>query len=332
MSSAIPHDDTPEWRSFYREKVLPFWQQQVSQEQFTSRDGLCIRYVQYRAEAADAPLVIISPGRIEACLKYQEVIWQLAQWGCSVAIIDHRGQGQSARMTANPHQGHVAKFDDFVQDFADFVGILNETFDAAPQLLVGHSMGGAIATLFCANHPHRIQQLILSSPMFAIHTHGIPKPIARAIARFGAWLNHIIARNTPWYFPGMGDYQPIHFDRNELTHSEARYNVFRQVYQDNPDVQLGGPTFNWLAEAFAASDQAVASASKLTLPVTLVQAGADSVVAASGQQAFFQRLKGTQNQVITIDGARHELLMEADYYREPLMQAIQQAVEKVKAQ
>lgn len=40
--------------------------------------------------------------------------------GFDVLIIDHRGQGRSGRLLADPHLGHVNRFNDYVDDLAAF--------------------------------------------------------------------------------------------------------------------------------------------------------------------------------------------------------------------
>ena len=314
-TNARPNDDSQEWLTHYHNNVVPFWQQ-VQSRQLTSFDGTRLHWCFYKVSDS-APLIVISPGRIEAAVKYQEVLWELAQAGISCAIIDHRGQGASQRLTANPHQGHVEHFSDFIADFEAFNSAVERVFNkACKRWLVGHSMGGTIASLYLQKRTHNYDQLILSSPMFSINTAGIPVSFAKSIAAAGAWLNRRLMPDTPWYFFGMTDYKPIEFSKNELTHSENRYRVFREVYQQQPEVQLGGPTFNWLHQALLACDKASAGSLSISSPVTLFQAGGDSVVTAKGQNRF---VHNNHAEKVVIAGAKHELLMESDRYRQPLI-------------
>lgn len=294
---------------------MPFWQQ-VNNRWLKSFDGINLHWCFYKVSER-APLVVISPGRIEAALKYQEVVWELAQAGISCAVLDHRGQGESERMTTNPHQGHVEKFSDFIGDFEVFNEAVSDVFPlASRRWLLGHSMGGTIAALYMHNRDGGYEEMLLSSPMFSINTAGIPVSVAKSITAAGAWLNKHLMPNRPWYFLGMKGYQPVEFNKNELTHSKNRYLVFRELYQQQPEVQLGGPTFNWLHEALSACDKASSGSLSIACPVTLFQAGSDSVVTAEGQDRFVMYNEATK---VIIEGARHELLMESDRYRQPLM-------------
>ena len=320
-----PTDDSPDWAVFFKHTVQPFWDAEVKSFQLTGKDN-CPLHAVLCVPPGSKTLVIVSPGRIEAAIKYQEFVWELAQQNIAVAILDHRGQGQSGRLTANPHQGHVEDFDDFVSDFALFYDHISEELPNHQQILFAHSMGGAIASLFLARadthkKPHKIKAALLSSPMFSIRT-VIPERLAKVIVAAGFRLNNWLAKQRPWYFFGMRDYLSIEFEKNDLTHSQTRYKAFRQVYDDHPEVQLGGPTFTWLYQALRASAAATDLAQDIEIPVVVVQAGGDQVVTSRGQEDFVAQLPHPDSKLVVIPDSRHELVMEADLYRAPLMQEL----------
>ncbi|EKE80924.1 alpha/beta fold hydrolase [Idiomarina xiamenensis] len=317
-----PADTDKHWLAFYQQHILPFWHTHVQTHEFRAGDGLRLSYSVYRPQTDCRGLLVVSPGRIEAALKYQELVWDLAQQGYAIAILDHRGQGLSQRMARNPHKGHVNRFSDFVEDFELFCQQLAADFSDLPWFLLAHSMGGAIAALYLARRQHRFASACFTSPMFGINSGMAPQWLARALVNAGACLNRLFWRREPWYFFGMRDYAEVAFLRNALCQSEARYQVFRELYQQQPKVQLGGPTFIWLQQSLAAADQALQAAHRISVPLLLLQAGADSVVTAAPQQTFVERLPHPASRLQRIDGARHELLMETDAYRQPALQAM----------
>ncbi|MDN7136528.1 alpha/beta fold hydrolase [Pseudidiomarina terrestris] len=318
------HDDNKTaWQSFYDDTVMPYWYKYAEQRYLKRPHEINLCYYLVCPPDAKA-LVLISPGRIEGAIKYPELVWELGQQGYAVAILDHRGQGFSDRLTPNPHNGHVHHFDDFVDDFAGFVRateqqLLEHYGTHLPLYLIAHSMGGAIAALYLARYPHEVQAAVLSSPMFGIQTGWIPHWLAVAITRTGAALNQLIAPQTPWYFPGTGDYVETPFAKNELSHSEARYQTFRAHYREHPEVQLGGPSFRWIAEALSAARRAIGEAGDIHIPVLVVQAGGDTVVDAAAQREFVCALSHPQSQVMVVADAKHEIFIESDAYREPVV-------------
>ena len=315
-----PADNEPEWLEFYHQHIAPFWAESVEHIYLDAADGLRLFYA-YHKVSETAPLLVISTGRIEAAIKYQEVIWELAQQGISCAVIDHRGQGLSGRMTENSHQGHVARFRDFIDDFNVFMNDIGKRFPKAPRYALGHSMGGAILTWACCEQDFQFKHLFLTAPMMGIRTAGIPAAIARAIAGAGRWLNETISPEKPWYFLGMKDYIAIPFAENVLTHSEQRYQVFREAYENEPRVKLGGPTFAWLHEALTTCKQLQSMGHQLKVTATLFNAGADVVVSEKAQRRFAAGA-GTRVEFRAIEGAKHELMMESDRYRQPIMEAV----------
>ncbi len=63
---------------------------------------------------------MISSGRTEAAIKYKELILDLYKNGYSVYIHDHRGQGQSGRMTEDPQMGYIENFQYYIDDMKYF--------------------------------------------------------------------------------------------------------------------------------------------------------------------------------------------------------------------
>ena len=104
--------------------------------------------------------------------------------------------------------------------------------------LLAHSMGGAISARYLERWPDDIQAAVLSSPMLGINLGGLPKWLAKGLAAtigtVGGWIGE------PPYGPGQGAYQDHGFADNELTHSQSRYQAFRQIYEQHPQIKLGG--------------------------------------------------------------------------------------------
>ncbi|MCO4322576.1 alpha/beta fold hydrolase [Aliidiomarina quisquiliarum] len=322
-----PADTDTAWTTWSETGLAEFWQHTEHLE-FETADGVRVCYCVW-AQAEPAPWVVISPGRVEAYVKYQEVALEWAAKGFSVAIIDHRGQGYSDRLTERHDQGHVEHFNHYIDDFAQFMAVIAPRIGKQSAYLLGHSMGGAIAALYMAQHgqnkpPFPFKALALNAPMTGIHTNPWPPSIGKAIVRLGAWLNRKFAAKNPGYFIGMGDYVELPFAGNDLTSSAARYRFFAKLYQNQPLIRVGGPTWQWLSESLRAMALLPKVAPRIEIPVLILQASADQIVTAESQQHFFTLLKHEKSQLLPIAGAQHEILMETDRLRQPAITAIQQ--------
>ena len=289
-------------------EITQFFQQQLHKAQLTTDNG-DLYYGYVIPEHAKAAIVICS-GRIEGLDKYQELIWELYKNNYAVFIIDHQGQGRSYRALANPHKGFVNKFSDYADDLALFDRLIVSKLYQGKKVILGHSMGGAIAFDFLTRFEHNYSGVFLSSPMFDIFTKGTPKPLAKLAARAAC----LFGFNKHYAF-GQADYLPDEFAQNDLTSSETRYDLFRQTYQTDSALQLGGVTYGWLNEAFGF--MATIEQQQLSIPLFVASAENDTVVDNQAQLALVHRQSNAILQ--TFANAKHELLFEQDTIRKAVL-------------
>lgn len=282
-----------------------FWQTLV-QETLTTADGISLAYMVAKHPNARAAIVL-SSGRVESYLKYQELIFDLYQQGYSIYAVDHRGQGLSGRMTANPHMGHVRRFNDYIDDFALFMQTIVLKQNERQLFLLGHSMGGAIGTLYLKQHPDIFTAAAFSAPMF-----GIKLPMPKGFVRWlASKLDTTLNAGEANYVLGGQNYTNVSFKDNELTHSQARYQAYRELYEAAPQLQLGSPTNRWLTEALDAADTCVLATAQIRTPILILQASEDKIVDNAAQHLAVS----SNCQLKIIAGAAHEIFMEKDACR-----------------
>ncbi len=300
-----------------------FWQK-GSFAQFRGVNNITIAYASFCHEMHTKCLVI-SSGRSESYLKYEELIVELFQQGFDIFILDHRGQGLSERMLKNPHKGYVKHFDDYAEDLNTFIASIVEPYCLAKQTpiyLLAHSMGSTIALRYFQLYRHPIKAAVLSSPMITFNRGILPLWLTTVIINSALFFNALVSK-TPWYFIGQGNYKAKAFNDNPLTHSKSRYQKFIHLYQQKPQIQLGGVTIKWLSESLKAREAIFTHLTKLTLPIQVIQSGADKVVDNKAQNDFCQQLHQINSascpngKPVVINQAKHELFIEDDCYREP---------------
>lgn len=302
----------------YKTTIQPFWQNSVQHGMFEGAGGgevgkVDIAYA-YVLHPQALGAVVISSGRIESLIKYKEVVYDFYQNGYSVFIHDHRGQGLSGRMLNNPQIGYVQSFAEYVTDFKKFIDeVVTQKTTHKPQLLC-HSMGGAIGALTVLRYPELFEKIAFSAPMFGIRP-ALPNWFAKLLLSIHGALN-----NKNAYFFGQGNYDNQPFSANELTHSEVRYQIFRQEYQITPQVQLGGVSGHWLKMAAEAIDEIEQNVYRFPIPALVIQAGADQIVDNKRQRCVVAKMAHAK--LIVIEGSKHELLEEQDKFREPCLTAI----------
>src|ERR1700686_1698242 len=84
---------------------------------------------------------------------------ELVSGGLAVLGYDLRGHGRSGGPRV-----WVRQFNDYLSDLEVAIADGRRRHPEAPLYLFGHSMGGAIATLYAMEHPDRLQGLVVSAP------------------------------------------------------------------------------------------------------------------------------------------------------------------------
>jgi lysophospholipase len=321
MSTPIP-DSIP---STPATQISAFWQQgQFSS--FQGVDNIRINTAQFIRDSNERCLVI-SSGRSEGYLKYQALAYDLFQQGFNLFLLDHRGQGLSQRLLSNRFKGYVQDFDDYADDLNTFVTTQVLPNCANKPYLLAHSMGSTIALRYMQRHPRQIQAAVLSSPMIAFNTGGIPWGLTKLLINTAQHINQWFA-DQPWYFFGQQDYQKPEFEHNLLSHDQRKFQRFVQLYQDVPQLQLGGVTIHWMQQAIIAKQKIFAQLAVLDAPILVLQASLDQIVDNQMQDTFCQQLHAVNarscpaGKPVVIDGAWHELFIEQDSVREQAMNQI----------
>lgn len=280
---------------------------------FVSKGGIRLRYARFAATGR--PLkgtIVIFPGRNEAIEKYFETIEELQARGFGVAIFDWRGQGGSQRLTRNPRRGHVRSFDDHLADIDRFMAHIVLPDCRAPFHLLGHSTGALTALLAAPRLTNRIRRMVLLAPLLTLDR--IPVSM-RTLQRMTGIAK---AMGFGRIFLARGQRHPkrIQFDDNIVTSDPDRFARNQTIYQEHPELGLGATTVGWVNAAAKASAH-VHERDFLRshrIPTLLIAAGADTLVSTPAIEAYARLLRGTS--LLTIDGAKHEILQEADRYRD----------------
>lgn len=293
------------------------WQNEVApyfalgqQRTFLNRQGLKLNYYSFTSHLNPKTLVIL-PGRTEPAVKYAELVYDLKNQGYNIYILDHQGQGASDRLLKDSHRGYVKHFSDYVQDFSDWLEevVIPETMNQ-DRFLLAHSMGGTIASLYLSKSHHVFTKAVLSSPMMEIDTKPYSETIGRALTSI--LVKAGLGRK---YAPGKGPYASSAdtFELNEVTHSVVRFNMSKTLFQDWPELILGGPTNRWVNQSLKVTKNIDKLSSKIHIPLLLLQSGKDLIVKPERQTSFCASISNCQ--LFHYNNAYHEIFQESDAIR-----------------
>lgn len=297
--------------------VAPFFEAGERGE-FPGVAGVPIRHISFVNPHARGAIVV-SNGYTENFFKYAELTYDLYQAGYSVFLLDHRGQGSSGRLIADATLGYIDRFDNFAIDLRTFVNQVAKPKARAgqPFLLLAHSMGGAIGARYLELFPEDFTAAVLSAPMFGVQLGPWDPSVAKAILRSLEFIGQ-----GPAIALGKSRQNPSNepFEKNELTHSPARYRMGRETLKRFPGAVLEAPTNSWVLRAMLGGEKAERRGKAIRVPVLVFQAGQDSYVTLPPQESFCRITPSCRLE--KVPGSRHEVLMESDSMRAPALQKI----------
>lgn len=284
----------------------------------TMPDGKRLRYARFAAEGRPMQgTVVIVPGRNEFIEKYFEIIQDLSARGFGTAIFDLRGQGGSDRLLRDPDRGHVGDFQAYADDMEPFFEDVVLPDCRGPYFVLAHSTGALVALLATPHLYNRVQRMMLVSPLLGFP--GLSLSM-RSVRRLAGFLN-AFGLGTAYVGRRSPRAEPAPFAGNVLTGDARRYRRNAAIATRHPDLTIGNPTVAWVRAACLAIERVNEPdfIARLHVPVLLVAAGADRVVDSQATAQYARKLRA--GSLLTIDGARHELLQEADLYREQVLAA-----------
>lgn len=283
---------------------------------FTGHGGKRLRYAIFKSERSVARgTVVLLQGRNECIEKYFETIRHFTGRGLWVATFDWRGQGGSDRLLKNPLRGYVRRFEDFEADLEIFLETIVLPDTRLPFCLVAHSMGALVALSSAPELTNRIERMALIAPFIELANQPAPvwfiRLLTGLLSAFGlGWVS-----SSPDRFPPA-------FAGNALTTDRDRFNRNQTLYLEHPELRLGPPTARWIGTMLGAINRVTRfeHLDKIKVPTILIGAGNDPIVSAGAIERLGNQFRA--GRAIIIDGARHELLQEADRYRAAALAAI----------
>jgi len=232
----------------------------------------------WSGSAEPTHVVVLVHGYGEHIGRYNHVAAALIANGAVVYGMDHVGHGNSDGARAI-----VTDFDEVVADVDAVVDTAVEQHPDMPVVMVGHSMGGLIASRYAQTHGARLAGLVLSGP---------------AIGRSDL-IEQLLA---------LDEIPDIPLDPEVLSRDEA----VGAEYAADPLV-WHGPFQRPMLEAMSAANKQVTEAGSIgELPLLWVHGADDQLVPIDGSAIGVATIKGASSKAIAYPGARHEIFNETN--------------------
>ena len=243
-----------------------------------TRDGLIQLRRRWSPSGPARAAVLLLHGMGEHSGRYEHVGARLAGHGLDVVAIDHRGHGLSGG-----RRGHVDDFDEYVVDVADQMAEVRAL--GLPVVLVGHSMGGLIATRSVVTGRVTPDLLVLSGPALSANVPGWMQALAKVMGRV---MPRLAVRSA--------------IDPAVLATDPA----VGEAYVADPLVWTAA-TAGFGLQMMSAMDDTVARLQRLAVP-TLVMHGADDELVPATASEPLAAVPGVERRALP--GLRHEIFNE----------------------
>ncbi|MDG3008669.1 alpha/beta hydrolase [Rhodococcus sp. D2-41] len=250
--------------------------------------GMRLHWQQWTPPSPRGSVVLVH-GMGEHIGRYDEVVAALTEHALVVTAADHRGHGRS-----DGRRAYIDRMDNLVADLGTVVDLAASAHPGLPLFLLGHSLGGLVATLYAVDHQDRLAGLVLSGPLAALEA---ANPVTRAVAR-------VLSATAPT-LPLVG------VDSDQLSHDPA----VGPDYRDDPLVYSGKLPARTVGELAAGVSEVQARASTLTIPLLVLHGRQDAIVPPVGSAELHAKARSSDKRRIVYDGMYHEIFNEVDRSR-----------------
>lgn len=231
--------------------------------------------------------VVLAHGYAEHLGRYEHVAKHLTAQGLAIFALDHWGHGKSDGVP-----GFVPRFSAFIDGMEALLSKVEAEHPGLPLILLGHSMGGLIATLHLATHQSHYVGAVLSGPLI------LP---AEEPSKLMQWISRLLSR----FAPKLG---VLALDASAVSRNPAVV----AAYLADPLVYSGKVRARLAAEMFDAMAAARATAPRITLPVLLLHGEADRLTAPDGSRYLEQHLGSADKTLRLWPGLYHEIFNEPE--------------------
>jgi acylglycerol lipase len=249
-----------------------------------------VYYQAWLAQGNVKGVLLIVHGLGEHSGRYMNVVNHFVPLGYAVYGFDHPGHGKSEGMREG-----VERFADYTDTLKVYSEMVKGRQTGTPMFLLGHSMGGLIASCYLLDHQADFRGAVISAPL--VKAGG---KISLATILMGRILSALA--------PKMGllalDVEGISRDPEVV-----------KAYVGDPLVFHGKTPARLAAELLKAMQRVTVEAGMITLPFIVLQGSADKLVDPGGAQMLHDKARSKDKAIKIYEGLYHEVFNEPERAR-----------------
>ncbi len=257
---------------------------------FTGVRNANIYYQAWLPEGNVEAVLLIIHGLGEHSGRYMNVVNHFVPLGYAVYGFDHIGHGKSEGM-----REFVEHFEDYTNTLTIYYNMVKGWQTDKPFFLLGHSMGGLIASYYLLDHQVNFRGAVISAPTVKVGDN-----ISQATITMSKILSVLLPK------AGL-----LALDANGI----SRDPEVVTAYVNDPLVFHGKTPARLAAELLKVMLRVTAEADKITLPFIVVQGGEDKLVDPAGAQMLYDKASSKDKTIRVYEGLHHEVFNEPERAR-----------------
>jgi len=232
--------------------------------------------------------IVIIHGFAEHYRRYEKLAEALCEQSIAVHMADLPGHGLS-----EGNRGYINYFSEYLSHLNWFVKSNPNVMKTKPMFLMGHSMGGLIASQFCLHYPGIFQGLILTAPLTGFSLYPSVLLYLTALR---------MAKKTPKRQIPKG------FDISMACRDRSKWEEYRS---DPLRLHIISPKlFKFM---FEEARNLMKEAHSLQIPLLLFSSSRDRIISAAKNFFFYSKVGSLDKTFVVFTEAMHEIVQEKEY-------------------
>lgn len=249
--------------------------------------GASLYYQSWAPDDSPTAVLLIVHGLAEHSGRYQHFAAFFVARKYAVFALDHVGHGKS-----DGDRCHLGRFSEYTDGVSLLLEQVHEEHPGAPVFLIGHSMGGLIATRFLIERQADLAGCVLSGA--ALKAPAEPPAIQRLLLRF---FSKVVPK-----------LRVLQLDGSQVSRDPAVVDKYR----NDPLVFTGKVTARLAEQIFSEMRSVKDQFDRIRLPVLILHGSEDGLTSPQGSKMLHEKVASSNKKLIIYDGLYHEVYNEPE--------------------